>query len=239
MTAFTVSEEELGTPEDAWAASPRLASCPPLACPAPVRVVVVAPHPDDEVLAVGGWMRALARAGCAIEVVAVTDGEASHPGPADQLVETRAGERAEALIRLGVDAAVTRLRCPDGAVSREVDLDRRLEPLVAGASLVLAPWDHDGHPDHDATGAAARAACLATGTPAFSYPVWAWHWARPDSDDLPWSRARRIPLEPAAREAKAAAVAAFRSQTEAQRGVTILPAAVLVRFLRPFEVVFL
>lgn len=239
MTAFVVSEDEPSTPESAWSASPRLAGCPPLSWPPPTRVVVVAPHPDDEILGVGGWMSDLARAGCAIDVVAVTDGEASHPGRADELAGTRAREREVALDRLGIDARVTRLGCGDGAVGLEAHLARRLEPLVAGASLVLAPWERDGHPDHDAAGAAARAAGRATGTPVLSYPVWAWHWARPDSDDLPWSRARRISLGPGAKKAKSAAVAAFRSQIEKVDGVVILPAAVLAHFLRPFEVVFL
>ena len=42
------------------------------------RVVVVAPHPDDEVLAAGGLMRWMACRGREVLVVGVTDGEASH-----------------------------------------------------------------------------------------------------------------------------------------------------------------
>ena len=40
------------------------------------RVVVIAPHPDDEVFAVGGLMTMLAWAEYELEVGAVTDGEA-------------------------------------------------------------------------------------------------------------------------------------------------------------------
>jgi len=43
------------------------------------RVLVVAPHPDDELLACGGLMRLASDAGCRIQVVAVTDGEACYP----------------------------------------------------------------------------------------------------------------------------------------------------------------
>ena len=38
------------------------------------RAVIVAPHPDDEVFAVGGTMALLDWAGYEVEVVAVTDG---------------------------------------------------------------------------------------------------------------------------------------------------------------------
>ena len=69
-----------GTPEHAWQSWPELAGWPKLRMPSPpATVVVVAPHPDDEVLGVGGLLRLLARAGTAIHIVAVTDGEASHP----------------------------------------------------------------------------------------------------------------------------------------------------------------
>ncbi|HEX3705667.1 MAG TPA: PIG-L family deacetylase, partial [Mycobacteriales bacterium] len=43
------------------------------------RTVVVAAHPDDEVLGAGGLMMKLARMGCPMVVVWATDGEASHP----------------------------------------------------------------------------------------------------------------------------------------------------------------
>ena len=42
------------------------------------RLVVVAPHPDDEVLACGALIAMHARQGGEVLVVAVTDGEASH-----------------------------------------------------------------------------------------------------------------------------------------------------------------
>ena len=69
-----------GTPEDAWLNWRELAGRPKLRMlTPPATAVVVAPHPDDEVLGVGGLLSLLARAGTAIHVVAVTDGEASHP----------------------------------------------------------------------------------------------------------------------------------------------------------------
>ena len=42
------------------------------------RVVVLSAHPDDEVLAVGGWLSE--QTGRDVVFVTATDGEASHPG---------------------------------------------------------------------------------------------------------------------------------------------------------------
>lgn len=244
---LTVSEHHLGTSEAAWEACPRLAATPERACTPARRVLVVAPHPDDEVLGVGGILHGLAQAGCAITIVAVTDGEASHPNaahiaPAD-LASWRDAERAEALARLAVDASVVRLVIADGCVTAaESSLRTQLESLLANADLCLAPWQHDGHPDHDASGRAAMAACSSRHVRLLQYPVWAWHWARPASTDLPWSRAQRVPLAKAAQAAKRSAIAAYRTQIIAlgpsAGEQAILPEPVLARFHRPFEVVF-
>ena len=96
---------------------------------------MVAAHPDDEVLGVGGTMAILAAAGARLRLIAVTDGEASHPGSdpavigsdADRGVSGRPG-------LLGARAAeVVRLRLPDTAVAaHEDELAGLLRELCAG-----------------------------------------------------------------------------------------------------------
>jgi LmbE family N-acetylglucosaminyl deacetylase len=100
--------------------------------------------------------------------------------------------------------------------------------LVGPDDVVLAPWPGDGHPDHDACGAAVA------DLPGrhWSYLVWAWHWAAPD--ELPWDRAFRNPLPADVVAAKRAAVEAFTSQLVGP--APILPPAVLARLLRRDEV---
>lgn len=68
-----------GTPETAWRAWPPLAALPRLDPAGVRRALVVAPHPDDEVLGPGGTLAVLAAGGTAVAVLALTDGEASHP----------------------------------------------------------------------------------------------------------------------------------------------------------------
>jgi LmbE family N-acetylglucosaminyl deacetylase len=231
-----------GTAEEVWRAWPAMRDWPVLSLDdLPGPPLVVAPHPDDEVLGVAGLM---ARAGAA-ELVAVTDGEASHPG---STVHTRTGlallrraETAEALRRLGLaDTPVHRLGHPDGAVD-EAALTESLTDLLTPGRWCLATWRGDGHPDHEAVGRAAARACALTGARLLEYPVWAWHWASPDDGRVPWSRARRVDLAPEHRAAKAAAIRAFPSQIAplgpAAADAAILPPHVLARFARPFEVV--
>ena len=233
-----------GTPETRWRAWPATAAWPKLELERhPGRPpLVVAPHPDDEILGVAGLMAMLGAA----DVVSVTDGEASHPDstvytPAE-LARIRQAETEEALARLGLDQAeVHRLGQPDGGIDEHA-VTAALTGLLAPGQWCLATWRSDGHPDHEAVGRAAAAACAATGARLLEYPIWTWHWAEPDDPRVPWERAHRIDLTPDAVLLKAAAVAAFPSQIAplgpAEADAAILPPHVLARFARPFETVF-
>jgi LmbE family N-acetylglucosaminyl deacetylase len=226
-----------GTPETAWL--PFLAGLPPYPLPAGP-VTLFAPHPDDEVLAAGGLLAALAGAG--VTVVSVTDGEASNPGgsvPPAELARRRVAETTAALAVLGVTTRV-RLGLPDGGAAG-------LEAPVAAVGLpaggvVLAPWAGDGHPDHEAVGRGAATAAARAGARLVEYPVWTWHWAAPGDPRVPWHRARRLDLPPAVAAAKTRALAEFGSQTAPlgplPADAPVLPPAVLARFTRPYEVLF-
>jgi LmbE family N-acetylglucosaminyl deacetylase len=235
-----------GTDESRWAAWLPGQDWP---CWTPDRawreVAVCAAHPDDEVLGAGGALSALAAAGVAVHLVAVSDGEASHPGstvltPAD-LAGRRVAETGRALAALGVRARTTRLRLPDsGLAGREPEVTAALVDAVTGADAVLSTWTGDAHPDHEAVGRAALVAGRAHGLPVWQFPVWTWHWAVPDDDRVPWAQARAVPLSPAVRAAKRAAVDCFATQVRplgpdpADRAV--LPPEVSAHFDRDVEV---
>jgi LmbE family N-acetylglucosaminyl deacetylase len=231
-----------GTDERSWAAWPWLSTLPRagLARLAGVRsAVIVAAHPDDEVLGAGGLISMLAASRARLRLVAVTDGERSHRGHASPaaLARRRTAETAAALRALGARAAeVIRLQLPDsGLAAREDELTAALTPLLAGFDMCLAPWDRDMHPDHDTAGRAARQA--RTG-PLYHYPVWMWHWARPADPRVPWDRALRVPLPPRAAGRKRAAIRCFASQTE-DRGHglgPVLSPGMIAHFTRTMEV---
>ncbi|XVV16952.1 PIG-L deacetylase family protein [Actinoplanes sp. CA-131856] len=231
-----------GTAEATWRAWPAMAEWPVLALePGSRPPVVVAPHPDDEILGVAGLMATLGDVG----LVAVTDGEASHPGSAvhtpERLAAIRREETAEAMARLGLgESTVVRLGQPDGGVD-EAALTGALAQLLGPDQWCLATWRGDGHPDHEAVGRAAAEACARTGARLLEYPIWTWHWASPGDARVPWERARRVPLTPEVMAAKRAAIEAFPSQIHPlgpePADAAILPPYVLARFARPFEVV--
>jgi LmbE family N-acetylglucosaminyl deacetylase len=226
-----------GTAECTWQAWPELGQLPvadPLAWPS---VAVIAAHPDDEVLGVGGTMALLAAAGTRLRLIAVTDGEASHPGADPPVLgRVRTEETAAALGALGADRAeMIRLRFPDtGLAAREDELAAVLREQCAGFGVCLAPWDGDAHADHEAAGRAARRA----GLPVLSYPIWMWHWAVPADARVPWRMARQIPLPAAVTARKRSAIGAFRSQLTDRGGGAgpVLPAGTVAHFTRPQEV---
>lgn len=240
----------LGTPESSWQAWPGLAVLNIFDLhPLPASAVVVAPHPDDEVLGVGGTLALLRTAGVSVRVVAVSDGEASHPHSRtvtpSQLAEIRRAEQSLALARLGLGrCAVHRCGLPDGHLDRhEAGLADTLTRLLDEHTWCLATWARDGHPDHEATGRSAATAAGRTGARLLSFPVWTWHWAQPADPRVPWSTARRVPLPPMIAHAKRHAAHAYASQIKplsAQPGdESILASHVLARLTRDYEVILL
>ncbi|HEY1429527.1 MAG TPA: PIG-L family deacetylase, partial [Candidatus Tumulicola sp.] len=126
------------------------------------RLLVVAPHPDDDVIGCGGTLFALVRSGVQPTIVYVTDGSASHPNsikfPPPKLAALRKCEAREALRELGVRTKPIFLDVPDGTLS-ELDpsarshVIERLADVISSLAIdtVFGPWKHDPHPDHVAT----------------------------------------------------------------------------------------
>lgn len=229
-----------GTDERAWRAWPGLRQLPPADLSAWRSVVVVAAHPDDEVLGVGGTLALLAEAGARLRLIALTDGEASHLGARDRagLARCRARERAAALAILRVgNIEVVRLGFPDTGLGRvESDVESALREACRGFEVCLAPWDVDAHADHEAAGRASRRASRHV----LSYPIWAWHWAAPADCRLPWECGLRVELPPAIAARKRSAIQAFTSQLTDRAGAAgpVLPPGVVAHFTRTQEVLF-
>lgn len=245
--------EGRGTTAQAWRDCARLGSIPDIALddlvPPGRRLIVVAPHPDDEILGCGGLVALLmARqrggadaAASAVSFVGVTDGEASHLGSMNwtppRLAARRRQERVQGLRRLGWCGEVQSLKLPDGGIRPfEVPLAAALARQIEAQDVLVTTWRLDGHPDHEATGRACAQAAAATGARLLEMPVWTWHWAAPGDARVPWQRMRRLPLGEAALRIKRVALAAHRSQLQADGDTppVLFPEAV-ERCMQPFE----
>ncbi len=143
-----------GTAPEAWQACPLLARLPfcevDRLVPAGSRAVIVAPHPDDEVLGCGGLLQHLLALGRPVQLISVTDGTASHPGsrqwPAERLAAERPRESAEAL-RLSPVPVL-----PDGAFYVYFDVSgtgltawQFCERVLDEVQVALTPGKDFGH----------------------------------------------------------------------------------------------
>jgi LmbE family N-acetylglucosaminyl deacetylase len=163
-------------------------------------VVVITTHLDEEVCAAGGLIAHLARRGADVEVLAVTDGDGTHRGAPDATAARELSKRRARIPatfnRLGVpEPRLRRLRLDSGKVAdAEPDLIAAFSELVGHDCYpglwCLAPWQHDGHPDHNAVGRAAEMVCRTYNLRLVRYLCGAWTWAR--RDDLPWRHVRQF-----------------------------------------------
>jgi LmbE family N-acetylglucosaminyl deacetylase len=214
--------------------------------PAKARLVIVAPHPDDEVLACGGLVASHAADGGSTMVIAVTDGEASHASASRErdanLARLRRAECAEGLRRLTMrDLPLLQLGLPDGKVARHADtLQRRLASVLHRDDVVVTTWRLDGHPDHEATGSSVAQACWVAGCKLLEAPVWMWHWAAPADARVPWQRMVGIDLGAPALQRKQSALAAHSTQLQRRDADTgpVLGTSILARAARTTEYFF-
>ena len=182
--------------------------------PPPVPVLVVVPHPDDEVLGTGALIGHQRACGHEVTVLAVTDGEAAYEGHdlGVDLADHRRREQLEALEELGVPAgAVVRLGLPDGRVAdHEGALADAVADLAPPGSLVVAPSPLDHHCDHEAVGRAATRAADRRSLPVVHSLFWAWHHRDPGELAGTTKLARAIDDE--VRRRRSSALARHRSQ---------------------------
>lgn len=118
------------------------------------RLLVLAPHPDDEVIGVGGVVARHLRDGRRVHVVIATDG--AEAGSGDREAESRRG-----LALLGEPFELTFLRFADRHLAENVDALRdRLIAIVRETrpDLILVPSPIEIHPDHVALSTAFCAA---------------------------------------------------------------------------------
>ena len=114
------------------------------------RVLVIAPHPDDETLGCGGTLALQVRAGDRVRVLVVTDGGGSRAQglTREEMVRVRSEEAAAAMQELG-QVELVRLALPEGGWSQDDLVNKLCQTLQDyGPTVIYAPSCVDYHPEH-------------------------------------------------------------------------------------------
>lgn len=111
----------------------------------PLDVLVVAPHPDDAEISVGGTISASRRQNLRVGVVELTTGEPTPHGS----VEIREQETQAATKVLGLSWR-SNLRLPNRSLVPTLEARRQLAEVfrLTRPRIILAPYWQDAHPDH-------------------------------------------------------------------------------------------
>lgn len=112
------------------------------------RVLVIAPHPDDETLGCGGTLALLAP-NCEIQLLLVTNGDGGGGLPPDTSAR-RKQEMADAARTLGIQTPILHLDEPDGRFADSLSYRSALDAIVRqiDPNWVFLPWLNDSHADH-------------------------------------------------------------------------------------------
>lgn len=150
---------------------------PAIARPTWKRALIIAPHPDDEVIGCGGTGALIAASGATVDVVIVSDGAASvaRELKAGEIATRRESETRSACAVLGF-AEPRFLRRQDGTLWSSVDeLSETLGQVIARANpqVIFAPWLLDAHRDHMAVALAVARTEPPAGCEIWGYEVWA------------------------------------------------------------------
>lgn len=181
------------------------------------RLLVLAPHPGDEIYGCAGLIQRALAAQLGVEVVVATDGEAGDRHfPVPQRATLWQGRRDESRCAaqiIGLDAVnLSFWNLGDGFLDEQIDtLARALCELAGTETCVAAPWRSGGHPDDEALGLAAWLAHGSTGAALCQYIT----WGRVRPEHWPHVRAAnpsRFKLTRSERAAKHRAASLFETQ---------------------------
>ena len=238
-----------GTSKQQWLAWKGLEQLNPLDIetyfPKNSRVLILAPHPDDEILGCAGLMQKLSRLQRNIVLVAITNGTGSHPDSPlytqDQLNQIRPAESKAALEVLNIQN-IQRIafNLQDGAIATShAQFYEQLEQLIQANDILITTYEKDGHPDHEHSAYVVSKTAKKYQLKYFQVLIWTWHWAQPNNAQIAWTHAYRLDLSSNELELKHRAIQCFKSQLEIDSSTgqaPILSGEVVDRILMPYEV---
>jgi LmbE family N-acetylglucosaminyl deacetylase len=146
------------------------------------RILIIAPHMDDEVIGCGGALLLHRNLGSEVRVVFVSDSASgvADPAIAQKLRELRQGEMERVRAVLGFQSVDVQ-GFPDGSLVKHEDaIARRLADDIRAfqPDQIFCPFPVDGHADHQACALALGEAARSAGWQGqvMAYEVWSTLW---------------------------------------------------------------
>jgi len=153
-----------------------------LEVPVGQRIVVIAPHPDDESIGAGGLLLAH-RGKASVNIVTLFNGVGGGqlgaepwidtPAYKSRLANARKGELAEVAARLQASSTHA-IDLPDGYAAPRPEDAQKLRSIVSALrpDVVLIPWFLDDLPDHRMANLLYAAACADLDCMVLGFEVW-------------------------------------------------------------------
>ena len=145
--------------------------------------VIIAPHPDDEVIGCAGLIQALVERGTPPHVIILTGGEGSHRGccdiSADEIIEARHQLTIKAAITLGLPLSnIHCLEYPDGGIDIAHTETEKLKILLEELSpkALFLPHNGEGWNDHVRVAGIVKELIKEHSVKIYEYCVWMWYY---------------------------------------------------------------
>ena len=147
------------------------------------KTVIIAPHPDDEVIGCAGLIQALVERGAPPHVIILTGGEGSHRGccntSAEEIMAARHQLTLKAAATLGLpESHIHCLHYPDGGVALEHPETERLQALLSelNPQSVFIPHCGEGWSDHLQAAEITKYLMTSKDVTICEYCVWMWYY---------------------------------------------------------------
>lgn len=147
------------------------------------KMVIIAPHPDDEVIGCAGLIQALVEWGTPPHVIILTGGEGSHRGccdtSAEEIVSARHQLTLKAATTFGLpESHIHCLHYPDGGVVLEHPETERLQALLSelAPQSVFVPHRGEGWSDHLQAAEIVKHLLKGQDVSIYEYCVWMWYY---------------------------------------------------------------
>lgn len=147
------------------------------------KILILAPHPDDEVFGCSGLIQQQITLGREVYIIFMSRGESSHSNCCNIDKEFLKSERAKltdnALSLLGVKQHnIFRLSYPDGSISYSSEETKKLKNLIdqINPDTIFVPHSGEGWNDHIETQNIAMELIKDTNIELYAYCVWFWYY---------------------------------------------------------------